>query len=222
MHHDVSDSRERVRAVVAAAAEPLTSDQVATACDLAVNTVRGHLDVLLALGAVSRTAAPSTGRGRPRWLYSAGMPTASPLEVLADVLTRDINLSVGLAEAAAQRWEETLPELPEANTPDEAVDQATAALNALGFAAKASPVGDAICVTSCPYAELVRNNPVICEIHTALVARILVNSGQPVTLRSMEVLNSAGACVARLDRPDLTPQRTIDVAPEALGKEESP
>ena len=72
-------------------------------------------------------------------------------------------------------------------SPDEAVAETTDALNRLGFNATASPVGDAISVTDCPYAELVDDNPVICDIHTALVVRLLDQTGQPVTLESMDV-----------------------------------
>ena len=70
-------------------------------------------------------------------------------------------------------------------------------------------MGDAITVTDCPYADLVDDNPVICDIHTALVVRLLNQTGQPVTVESMDVWARRGMCVARLNRPDIVPARVI-------------
>ena len=70
-------------------------------------------------------------------------------------------------------------------------------------------MGDAISVTECPYAALVDDNPVICDIHTALVVRLLDQTGQPVTLDSMDIWARKGMCVARLKRPDIAPSRVI-------------
>lgn len=208
-----TDSRGRVRAAVDAAAAPMTVEQLADATGLHPNTVRGHLDVLLATGSVGREAAGSNGRGRPRWLYRSAAQDANPFQFLAQALTVQLARadSVAIAEAAADRWAEALPELPLAFSPDEAVAEATDALNRLGFNAIASPVGDAIAVTGCPYADLVDDNPVICDIHTALVVRLLDQTGQPVSLDSMEVWARRGMCVARLHRPDIQPSRTIDI-----------
>ena len=98
---------------------------------------------------------------------------------------------------------------PRAATPDEAVAEATDALNGLGFTAVANPRGDAITLTDCPYAELVDANPIICDIHAALVARLLTQTGQPVTVESVVVWTRPGMCAAHLRRPDLVPARII-------------
>ena len=186
-------------------------EQIAEVTSLHANTVRGHLDVLLASGAVTREAVPSSGRGRPRWLYRLGDRSRSPYQFLAQALTAQIALvqSPAVADAVAEQWAHALPALPAARTPDEAVEEATTALNRLGFTATASPVGDAISITGCPYAELVRENPVICDIHTLLVDRLLAQTGQDVGLEEMQVWARPGICVARLSRSDLEPSRTI-------------
>ena len=64
-------------------------------------------------------------------------------------------------------------------------------------------------ITQEGYADLVDDNPVICDIHTALVVRLLDQTGQPVTLHSMDIWARRGMCVARLDRPDIAPSRVI-------------
>jgi hypothetical protein len=50
---------------------------------------------------------------------------------------------------------------------------------------------------------------VICDIHTALLSRLLAQTGQDVTVEAMDVWARPGMCVARLRRPDLVPSRTI-------------
>lgn len=205
------ESRGRIQAAVDAATDPMSVDEIVAATGLHANTVRGHLDVLLAGGTISREAADAQGRGRPRWLYRATRPKASPFQFLAEALTIQLGMTNDpeLAMSAADRWAHALPDLPVAATPDEAVEEATDALNRLGFNAVASPLGDAIAVTGCPYADLVDENPVICDIHAALVSRLLEQTGQPVTVASMVVWARPGMCVAKLRRPDLVPARTI-------------
>lgn len=194
--------------------DPVTVEELSESSGLHPNTVRGHLDVLLAAGTVTREPAGAQGRGRPRWLYRAGVPVASPFRLLAEALTAELGRTHDprLAESAAERWSHALPDLPRASSPDLAVQEATDALVRLGFEAVASPVGDAISITNCPYAELVDGNPVICDIHAALVVRLLEQTGQPVRLESMDVWTRRGMCVARLRRPDIEPARRIPVA----------
>lgn len=205
------ESRTRIQQAIESADSPLSVEDIVERTGLHANTVRGHLDVLLAAGSVARDAADTGGRGRPRWLYRPASPQASPFQFLAQALSAQLARtdSAEFADTAAERWAQALPELPVAFSPDEAVDEATDALNRLGFNAIASPVGDAISVTGCPYADLVDDNPVICDIHTALVVRLLEQTGQPVELESMDIWARRGMCVARLRRPDIEPTRTI-------------
>lgn len=198
-------------AAVDSALEPVTVDDVCAATGLHANTVRAHLDVLLASGSVVREPEESGGRGRPRWLYRRAQRVASPFRYLAEALTAQLSRSTdpSLADAAAERWAQAIPELPAAADPDAAVEEAVDALNRLGFHAIASPVGDAIAVTGCPYAALVDDTPVICDIHAALLERLLEQTGQPVEVAAMDVQAQRDMCVARLRRPDLEPTRTI-------------
>lgn len=208
-----SETRTRVLAVIEASPEPLPVEAIAERTRLHANTVRGHLEVLRAGRFIAREAADARGRGRPRWLYRSAKLPSSPFRALAEALSAQLTevRDPSIARAAAERWGQALPDLPVADTPDDAVAQATDALIRLGFNAKASPVGDAIAVTDCPYADLVADNPVICDIHTALVSRLLGQTGQPVSVEAMDVWSRPGMCTARLRRPDLVPARTIDV-----------
>ncbi len=205
------DSRARVLLAIENAPEPVPVEVIVERTGLHANTVRGHLDVLMAAGSISRTAADAQGRGRPRWLYQASAPERSPFHALAEALSIQLTQAAdpSIAARAAEQWARALPDLPAADSPDEAVKEATDALNRLGFNATTNPCGDAISITRCPYAELVAANPVICDIHTALVGRLLKQTEQPVTIESMDVWARPGICVAHLRRPDLVPTRTI-------------
>ncbi len=212
------ESRARVLLVIENAADPVTVADIVDRTGLHANTIRGHLDVLMAAGSISRTTADAHGRGRPRWLYQLDTPGRSPFQVLAEALSMELTQSAdpAMAGRAAERWARALPELPASQSPDEAVTQTTESLNRLGFNAQANPTGDAVSITNCPYSELVATNPGICDIHTALVGRLLEQTGQPVTIESMDVWARPGLCVAHLRRPDLVPARTIRA--EARGK----
>lgn len=208
---DARESRARVLEAIGTSVEPLSVEQLSERTGLHPNTLRGHLGVLLAAGQVTRESADAKGRGRPRWLYRTASPQATPFQFLAEALIEQLaDTDAGdLASSAAERWARVLPSLPKAHSPDEAVEEATDALNRLGFKAMASPLGDSISVTSCPYGELVTENPVICDIHTALVIRLLEQTGQEVSLDAMDVIAPRGICVARLRRPDVEPTRRI-------------
>ena len=195
------DSRTQIAELLARTPTPLTVEGISELTGLHVNTVRSHLDVLLAREVVTRSAIEQSGRGRPRWNYSSATKSPSPYQILAGALSMQL---AQIKDPAAAR------ELPIANSPDAAVAEATDALNRLGFTAEATALGDAIHVSGCPYADIVEDNPVICDIHTAMLSTLLENTGQPVAVSSMEVWSRPGLCTARLRRTDQTPSRIIN------------
>lgn len=211
-------SRDLICEFINNAAEPVTVEQIIEHTSLKSNTVRGHLDILMATGAVSRTLAESVGRGRPRWLYSCATPEISPYQVLAQALSVQLDAAASpeITNAAAERWAHTLPALEKAQSPDLAVEQATNALNDLGFSAKATDLGDAIAISQCPYADLVSEYPIICDIHAALLDKLFTQTGQDVSVASLDVWARKDLCVARLNRPDLQAERTISISPQRL------
>jgi len=216
-------SREAIFALVERSSEPLTIEQICQASGLHANTVRTHLDVLHAAGRVEREQGSPKGRGRPPWLYRVAPGERSAQAVLAETLLDQLDAAFdpGLTRAAAQRWATAVRGELERQTPaadaDDAVGRAATALEHLGFDAKVDGVGDRIELRGCPYAALVAERPVICDIHAALLVELLRGSGQPVTLRGLDVWTRRGLCVARLNRPDLRPNRSI-APPEAAAE----
>jgi predicted ArsR family transcriptional regulator len=213
---ETRQSREHILQLVRASQEPLSVEELCAATGLHANTVRGHLEVLAAGGDVTRTRGPARGRGRPPWLY--GAPNREQAVVDELLATLDGQLREGDAEdevfivEAAERWAEAMgPDFSpqDVSSPDEAVHAAAEALTKVGFSAEVSPLGDTIALRTCPYATLVADHPVICNIHTALLSDLLHRTGQPVEVSQMSVWATPTACLARLERPDLVPDRVI-------------
>lgn len=71
----LSAARVTVLRLLSADTEPVTVGRLAEQLGQHPNTVREHLDALVADGRVERVRATPTGRGRPAWLYQAVVDT---------------------------------------------------------------------------------------------------------------------------------------------------
>ena len=198
--------------VIESAGDPVRVEELSEAVGLHANTVRGHLDALLASGRVSRTPDQRATRGRPHWLYSATTP--GPVGDLARALGSELESASApdMARLAAASWAESGPSVDPADSVDAAVDAATSALTDFGFDAVRNPVGDEITLRACPYADLVYDHPVVCDIHAALLGQVLTRTKQPVALTRMDVFPRPGLCVAHLDRADARPAWSVTPA----------
>ena len=215
------DSRAAILGFIEAAEGPVRVEDVAEHVGLHPNTVRGHLDLLLAAGHISRIPDRRTTRGRPHYLYSA--ESSDTVRELARALVGELELASAseVARRAAAVWAAAGPDVSPAANPDEAVDVATAVLSTLGFDAVRNPVGDQITLRTCPYADLVREHPVICTIHAELLSEILARTGQPVTVDALDVFPRPGMCVARLHRADAEPEWSVAPAPNQPGAQQA-
>ena len=93
--------------------EPCTVTALATLLHQHPNTVREHLDALVAAGCATRTRAASAGRGRPAWLYAATTQShlsddaqeyAGLAAALAGQIARTSTDPAGDADAAGRAW----------------------------------------------------------------------------------------------------------------------
>lgn len=93
--------------------EPCTVTALAGMMHQHTNTVREHLDALVAAGVASRTSAPTVGRGRPAWLYEATTESrlsedaqeyASLAAALAGHIARTSPDPAADADAAGMEW----------------------------------------------------------------------------------------------------------------------
>lgn len=210
-------SRAHILATLQSQHREFSIEELALTSGLHANTVRAHLDVLVAGGHIVRTQGQPHGRGRPPLFFRATADARAPYDELSRVLRESLGSAnaPNLARRTAERWAQSLEPQPAAATPDEAVDHAVESLHAVGFTAEASPLKDSITIGTCPFADLVEEHPIICAIHTELLSTVLSASGQEVEVEAMDVWVRPTLCRARLTRPDQTPARTID--PKAYG-----
>ncbi len=110
------DSRAAVLEFIEAADDVVRVEQIAEAVGLHPNTVRGHLDALLASGRITRVPDQRSTRGRPHWLYS-GTASASIRE-LARALDSELDRASApdVARLAAATWAEAGPDVGPADT----------------------------------------------------------------------------------------------------------
>lgn len=210
-------SRSQILHLIQQADTPLSLEDISAATDLHVNTIRTHVEVLRAAGKIDRVRAMASGRGRPRWLY-APADVDDPYVRLAGQLSEALEATddPGLADEAARRWRaaEDVSRNPAA-TADEAVAVAAESLAKLGFEVDVSPTGDTVYLGRCPYAALVREHPVICDIHARALEQVLAGTGQDVRLDSLDVFPRPGVCVAHLRRADAQPEWVVSAQPPA-------
>ena len=207
---EAEGSRENILRILSESARPVTVEDISEVTGLHVNTIRTHLEVLRAGGRVQRTRQAADGRGRPKWLYAPAAQN-DPYHQLSTQLTDALHKAdAETAEEAAQRWRSAdhIAQQP-VDTPDEAVAVVAASLEQLGFHVEVSPVGDTVYLSGCPYAGLVAEHPVICDIHARALEQVLAGTEQDVRLSTLDIYPKPGVCVAHLKRADITPARVV-------------
>jgi predicted ArsR family transcriptional regulator len=190
------------------AARPLPLSAVAEAAGLHVNTVREHLDALLALGLVRREAAPSTGRGRPAWLYRTVRRAAPANEyaglasALAATLHRTSARPVEDAVAAGTEWGHEVAR--EAGRPAQtdargARRQVVAVLERMGFEPEPDADDATVRLTRCPLLDAVRRHPdIVCGVHLGIARGALQEYGADDSAVALEPFAQPDACLLHL------------------------
>ena len=228
--------RRAVLEALQAAATPQGVAKIAERLAVHPNTVRFHLDALVADGHVERTLADPSGPGRPRTVYAArrGMDRggARSYRLLARMLLSRLAAAGTSGDAGGQPDAETaaavtetgrdwgrylVEQLPPSHPPtgSEAVGRLTAMLADLGF--DPQPVGsgavDRIRLRHCPFLELAEEyGRIVCPLHLGLMQGALAELRAPVAATRLEPFAEPGACLAHLTpqaaRPERAPGRT--------------
>lgn len=213
-----SRARESVLRTVEAQHAPISIGALARSTGMHENTVRGHLEQLLADGYLRREREPRTAPGRPAWLWrathSAGDAVYAGLATaLAATVARGAD-PVGDAHAAGRAWgaeiahrdgaepAPTAPGTPEANTPGatNALDPGRTAVIAVMRAHGFDPVdvGTEVQLRRCPLLEAASRNPeVICAVHQGMIDGILLAQGAPAG-SELRPFTAPGICTLRL------------------------
>jgi len=198
--------------------EPCRTGALAALMHQHPNTIREHLDALVADGLATRQAAEPSGRGRPAWLYAA-VPLDAEADGSGGVAREYAGLAAALASHLDRSSEHPQEDAVEAGTDwgrrlaqdlardsrRPAAPNATAArrevvrlLDGLGFAPDADARAAVVRLRRCPLLEAAHQHPaVVCGVHLGLVRGALEELGGQPDGTELRPFSEPGAC--RLD-----------------------
>ncbi|MBI9114725.1 helix-turn-helix transcriptional regulator [Sanguibacter suaedae] len=189
--------------------EPCTAGTVAAALHQHTNTVREHLDALVAVGEVERERAEAVGRGRPAWLYRAtaraglsedAREYASLAAALAGHIARTSSSPAEDATTAGTGWGRDLARThvgPDDGDAARPLDRLVTVLDSLGFDPEVDTTTDAtdVRLRRCPLLEAAHQHPeVVCGVHLGLARGLLDELGAPSQGTSLHPFSERGAC----------------------------
>ncbi|MGE2689870.1 helix-turn-helix transcriptional regulator [Mycolicibacterium pulveris] len=202
--------REDVLATLRATDEPMTIVAIADRLDVHPNTVRFHLDTLVADGRAERVQPDRRGPGRPPLMFRAvhGMDPGGPrrYQVLAEVLLLGLAGQRNAADKAARAGRAWARRIAERDGRTAAgVEQSTRRLveflDDLGFAPRLRTVGGQrrVDLRHCPFLELAEGgSDVVCPVHLGLMRGALEAWNAPVTVEKLEPFVEPDLCLAHL------------------------
>lgn len=172
-----SDTRERILREVEH--RDATTSEIVSATGLHENTVRGHLEALLADGYLDRRRTNPNGRGRPAWQWIAvaasnpAAPYAELSSTLAEAMASGGDDPIAAARKAGTRWGERLAAAARgAGAPSltTAWEQVIAAMTRQGFS-PGQPDGDSkALLRRCPLlAAATGNESIVCTVHEGMI-----------------------------------------------------
>jgi predicted ArsR family transcriptional regulator len=194
--------------------EPVTLAALVAVTGLHENTVREHLNGLVAAGWARRSSAAPSGRGRPAWLYRAVVEHgngeyAALAAALAGSIARSSQEPGADAEKAGLEWGHELIRGRGVGTatPEAARDHVVELFEDLGFAPEVDPVEPCtVRLTRCPLLEAAYREPeVVCGVHLGIVRGALEEQGASADGLDLVPFAEPGACL--LTVPPLSPPR---------------
>ncbi|MCD0442963.1 helix-turn-helix domain-containing protein [Glycomyces sp. A-F 0318] len=194
--------RDAVLRILKDAPEPLGIAEIAERIAAHPNTVRFHLDKLVAAGRVERARSGRRVPGRPAQVFRAvrGMDPAGPrhYRLLADALAHGLAAAPDARDRAVEAgraWGlRSAADAPAASADD--VERLTSLLDDLGFAPERRDEAR-IGLRHCPFLELAESDsPVVCDVHLGLMRGALERWESPVTVDRLEAFAEPGLCLA--------------------------
>jgi predicted ArsR family transcriptional regulator len=210
----LGESRSRVLEVLQDSGTQLNVNDMAARVGLHTNTVRLHLDALVAAGLADSEAEKRDLRGRPRKLYAANAnsPNAGRrsyrflAQILASSMAAQTSKPREAAVKAGQEWGLYLGEGPspfKRVDADEAMLRLVGAMADIGFAPEAVTKGRRrrVLVHRCPFREVAQEYPeVVCSIHLGLMNGLLAELDAPLEVDRLDPFVEPALCVASLSR----------------------
>jgi len=185
---------------------PTALAQLSEETGLHPNTLREHLEALVARGYARRRRATPSGRGRPAWLYEATEPevgaAGSEYAGLAATLAAHIHRTSSDphedAVAAGRVWGHDLASRsgpPEGPGAAEARRKVVRLLDDVGFSPETDERATTVRLTRCPLLETAKEYPdVVCGVHLGIARGALEEYGADSTRTDLLPFVEPGAC----------------------------
>lgn len=193
--------REDVLRLVEESEEPLTIAALADRLGMHPNTVRFHLERLVAAGKIEMTKDARGQRGRPAQLFGSAAASHADgrryrmlAEILVDALG-DRPDPVAAATEAGRRWGRREAEQAEIDDP---VTGLVGILDRIGFGPRRSEQ-ERVEVCHCPFLELAQQRPdIVCSVHLGIMQGALKAWDTDVTVSRLVRHERPETCVAHL------------------------
>ena len=216
-------SRLRILQTLRQVPEGQGVQELAAQVGLHVNTVRFHLDRLVAEGVVARHVEDRTEPGRPRLTFTS---VARPgthgdkrsyrllAAILASFVSGSVPNPVAAATEAGRTWGHYLTERPgpyRRTEESESISELLRILDDIGFVPELvqSETGREIWLRHCPFLEVAEEHrDVVCAVHLGLMQGALAEMRAPVTTERLETFVEPSLCVATMgEAPSSPPPR---------------
>lgn len=206
-------SRLRILQLLRQSPDELGVQDLAERVGLHANTVRFHLDRLVAEGLVLRHVQDRTEPGRPRLAFTAAArPDAQRdqrsyrllAEILASFVAGAVPDPAAAATEAGRTWGHYLSERPapyRRTSEEDAVPELLRILNEVGFAPELSQddAHGTVLLRHCPFLEVAEaHREVVCSVHLGLMQGALAEMRAPITADRLEPFVEPSLCVAHL------------------------
>jgi predicted ArsR family transcriptional regulator len=172
------------------------------------NTVRFHLDSLVADRQVEQVEHGRKGPGRPPMMFQAirqmDRGGTRHYRMLAEILTMALAGDKDprrKAMAAGRAWGQNLESSAEATTVEGAIDQLVEVLDDLGFAPerRTSNGEQLVGLRHCPFLELAETrSSVVCPVHLGLMQGALETWAAPVSVERLDAFVEPDLCLAHI------------------------
>ncbi|WP_297726981.1 helix-turn-helix domain-containing protein [Mycobacterium sp.] len=203
--------RREVLRLLRSSPDPMSIVAIAEELGVHPNTVRFHLDSLLADRQVEQVEPGRKGPGRPPLMFQAVRQMdrggTRHYRVLAEILTEALagdRNPRAKAVAAGRAWGrklESSAKTPQAPSADQAVDQLVGVLDDLGFAPerRTSDGEHLVGLRHCPFLELAETRgPVVCPVHLGLMQGALESWAAPVSVDRLDAFVEPDLCLAHI------------------------
>ncbi|HEX5255162.1 MAG TPA: helix-turn-helix domain-containing protein [Mycobacterium sp.] len=196
-----------------AAPDPMSIAGIADVLGVHPNTVRFHLDSLVADGQVEHVELDRKGPGRPPLMFRAVRQMdrggTRHYRLLAEILAmafateRDPGpKALAAGRAWGQKMDAELHPLPkDADSAEEAIAHLIDVLDELGFAPerRVSDGEQQVGLRHCPFLELAENSSsLVCPVHLGLMQGAMETWGAPVSVDRLDPFVEPDLCLAHL------------------------